>query len=63
MPVLVTTAALVAAVVATAMAMATAMAVATTTEQGSAKDARGKQATAKVKRRSGQCDGCTICLK
>jgi hypothetical protein len=35
-----------------ATAMVTAMAVVTTTERGSAKDAKGKQATAKVNRRS-----------
>jgi hypothetical protein len=46
MPVSVATSALAAAVVATAMAMATAMAAGTTTEQGSAKLARSKQATA-----------------
>ncbi len=40
------------AVATTAMAMVTVMAVARTSDQGSSKVARGKQATAKVKRRS-----------
>jgi hypothetical protein len=51
MPAAVATAAVVAGVAAMATAMVTAMAAATTTERGSAKIARGKQATAKVKRR------------
>ncbi len=52
MPAAVATAAVTAAVVGTATVMVTAMVAATTTEQGSAKVAKGKQATAKVKRRS-----------
>jgi hypothetical protein len=51
MPKAETTAAVAAAVVAKAMAIGTAMAAATTTERGWVNVARGKQATAKVKRR------------